>query len=284
VSGITATVLADSVNPAGSRLTTLQLRFPRFILAEFNTHRVFSRNARSSRAVPTAKLIEEVRADPVIPVEWGKNRKGMSASEEIPGADRDVAVFAWRRAAHQACESARRMADRGVHKQIVNRLLEPWMWAHVVVSSTEWGNFFAQRLDPDAQPEMRRLAEAMADAMLLGVPRELGWGQWHLPYATEAERLEEPTVAYVSAARCARVSYAPFGADQADVKADAALADKLIASGHWSPFEHQAMAWPSSIRCGNFGESWEQHRKAFKVENRHGHDWKAARVMEVLRD
>lgn len=282
---IAAKVLADSVNPAGSRLTTLELKFPRFILAEFNTYRVWSRNARSSRAVPTAKLIAEIEADPVIPVEWGKNRKGMSATEVFDKTSRAGLRIAWRHAANRACEYARWMADEGVHKQVVNRLLEPFMWAHVVVSATEWANFYAQRLAPDAQPEMQALAMAMGRALLASEPRALEWGEWHLPYVTDEERDWAHgwgAMVNLSAARCARVSYRPFDADKADPDADHRLAGDLIRSGHWSPFEHPARASePLSnpgrdVGGGNFGPGWIQSRKLHLNENRRDFDWRSA--------
>jgi thymidylate synthase ThyX len=282
---IQAKVLADSMNPAGSRLTTLEVKCPRFILAEINTHRTFSRNARSSRAVPTAKLVAEVRADPVIPITWGRNRKGMSAGEELSPTDRDAATFAWKRAAHQATENAEWLAARGAHKQHVNRVLEPFMWAYVVISATDWANFYAQRLANDAQPEMQALALAMGRAMLASEPAPLAWGEWHLPYVWPDE-MDAISPGCLSAARCARVSYAPFDTDKPDCNSDQTLANRLMNDGHWSPFEHQAYASQANadrIRS-NFGPGWVQYRKTFHAsdENRATFDWPAAvRAMDA---
>lgn len=274
---IQAKVLADSVNPAGSRLTTLELVFPRFILAQLNTARVFSRNARSSRAVPVRKIIEEVETDPVIPVKWGTNQRGMVAGEPLHPHDADKALWQWLHARDEAVAAARKMNAYGVAKEITNRVLEPWMWAYNVVSSTTWGNWFAQRLAPDAQPEMRALALAMARAIRDSEPRRLAWGEWHLPYVAEDE-MDAISPGCLSAARCARVSYAPFDASKPDRRADQSLANRLMSDGHWSPFEHQAYASEANadrIRS-NFGPGWVQYRKTFRDENRRDFDWLAA--------
>src|SRR3954452_24195130 len=93
--GFEAKVLADSVSPAGQRLTTLEATFPRFVLAEFNTHRVFSRNSASSRAIPVAKQLRRVLDDPYVPIEFGSNKPGMQAGPALAGANRDAAEREW---------------------------------------------------------------------------------------------------------------------------------------------------------------------------------------------
>jgi len=135
---ITAKVIEDSVAESnGVRLTTLQLQYPRFIHAEFMTHRVFSRNASSSRAIPVAKVIEQVRTDPAMPIHWGKNQPGMQANEELQGDERAQAIRQWKLAAERAADCANIMNTLGVHKQVANRLLEPFQYMHVIVTATE---------------------------------------------------------------------------------------------------------------------------------------------------
>lgn len=256
---ISASILADSVNIAGQRLTTVQYTAHRFVLAELNTHRVFSRNARSSRAVPTARLIDEVRTNPALPVELARNQSGMVAGEALDDNDVRNAVTVWRAAARLAAGEAARLAAIGVHKQWANRVLEPFLWVHGIISSTKWGNFFRLRLAPDAQPEMQALARAIRDAMDASEPVELDDGEWHLPYIAGAGLCDD--LCMLSAARCARVSYAPFDGNDS-YQREKERAEHLMKSGHWSPFEHQAQA--DALGCApnwhrNFS-GWAQHR------------------------
>ncbi|MGH9160931.1 MAG: FAD-dependent thymidylate synthase, partial [Vicinamibacteraceae bacterium] len=156
-----ADVLLDSVSPAGCRLTTFVLTYPRFVHAELLTHRVFSRNSSSSRAIPVRKLLEQVAAEPVVPVWWGKNQPGMQARAELEPAQQEEARRLWLEARDQAVAIAGKFTALGGHKQIVNRLLEPWMWITVILSGTTYENFFGLRCHLDAQPELRTLAEMM---------------------------------------------------------------------------------------------------------------------------
>ena len=206
--GFSAQILLDSLSPAGARLTTMQVSFPRFVLAEFNTHRVFSRNSASSRAIPTEKLIARIIEDPVYPVEWGLNQRGMSAQEVLTPEDERRARDVWDAAMSNAIAAVREMQLYHVHKQIINRILEPFMWHTVIVTSTEWGNFFALRCASNAQPEIRVAAERMRDAYNASEPHRLEVGQWHLPFVQHDERTFDLQIQKkVSAARCARVSY-----------------------------------------------------------------------------
>ena len=147
-----ARVLLDSVSPGGARLVTMELRYPRFIHAEMMTHRMFSRNAGSSRAIPIKKMIAAVREDPAMPVHWGQNQSGMAARRELSGTALDAAQRVWKDALDAALAAAERLSDQDIdlHKQLVNRLLEPFAWITVIVTATEWANFFTQRLHPDA--------------------------------------------------------------------------------------------------------------------------------------
>lgn len=253
---IRAEVVADSASPRGVRLTTLQLRYPRFIHAEFMTHRMFSRNASSSRAIPVERLIADVLADPVYPSYWGKNRPGMQAGDEcaeLVAADSFRLLAretAWDGARDQAVRFARAFAAAGYHKQVVNRLLEPFSHINVVVTATEWSNFFALRCHPAAQPEMRMLAEVMRAAMDASAPRLLRPGEWHLPYVGAdlvAQDYPEPlrssdAAIKASVARCARVSYLTQDGRESTMEEDLRLYARLVGSVplHASPTEHQA--------------------------------------------
>ena len=254
-----AEVLLDSVNPAGYRLTTFVLRFPRFVLSEFNTHRMFSRNASSSRAIPTPKLMQQLRDDPVMPVEWGRNRAGMQAREVLEGDATRAAEAAWLGARDAALAHAEELRAAGVHKQIVNRVLEPWMWTSVIVSSTTYDNFFTLRCHPDAQPEIKRLADLMRTAFEASSPTPRAAGEWHLPFVgADDDELSIEERTQVSVARCARVSYLTHVGTR-DIAADRILHQRLLDAGHWSPFEHVAVAAPGEARFNNF-TGWQAYR------------------------
>ena len=187
---IKATVIADSVHHVtGTRITTFELVYPRFIHSEFMTHRVFNRNASSSRAIPTSKFIEQVRNEPVMPSHWGKNQKGMQAFEELSPMEIKDAEFIWENAASAAAVYAEQLRRGQVHKQIVNRILEPFTHIRVVVTSTSWANFYGLRDHEDAQPEIRELAQAMRKAHNESTPRALPQGEWHLPYIAHIDRV-----------------------------------------------------------------------------------------------
>ena len=185
---ISAKVIADSIHSeTGTRITTFELVYPRFIHSEFMTHRIFNRNASSSRAIPTTKLIEQVRSNPVFPSHWGKNQKGMQAAEELSEDARMDAILVWTKASESAAIYAEQLRRGQVHKQIVNRILEPFTHIRVVVTSTSWVNFYGLRDHKDAQPEIRELAQAMKKAHEESQPTKLQWGEWHLPYITPAD-------------------------------------------------------------------------------------------------
>ena len=264
---ITAKVVEDSVSPIGIRLTTLQLTYPRFIHSEFMTHRVFSRNASSSRAIPVAKVIEQVSNDPAMPIHWGKNQPGMQANEELSGTEREQVIEAWKAAARQAAAFAGVMAANGAHKQIANRILEPFQMIHVIVTATEWDNFFELRAHPDAQPEIHELALTMQNVMADSRPRHVKEDEWHLPYVTLEERLrhhgDDELLCKLSAARCARVSYLTHDGQVPSHDKDLALYERLVGSRplHASPIEHQATPYlDSSLWSGNF-RGWLQNRQ-----------------------
>lgn len=257
---ISAKVIADSYNPdhGGNRLTTLQLCYPRLIHSEVMTHRAFSRNASSSRAIPVAKVIAQVRENPAMPVHWGANKPGMQASAEVD--DIEHARHLWLLAAQAAANSAESMMERGLHKQVANRVLEPFQWMHTILSATEFDNFFALRLHPDADPNIYALAKVMDEALKSSTPTYLGYGQWHLPYVTKDESdLPLAKRKMVSAARCARVSYLTHDGQKPEVEKDLALFHRLAGGRpiHASPLEHQAT--PSAHGWTNF-RGWQQFR------------------------
>lgn len=264
--GYECKILKDSIGPNGVRLTTMQVAFPRIVLAEFNTHRVFSRNSASSRAIPVQKQIDRVLEDPFVPVEWGRNRRGMQATETLEKGEQGVAVKRWLAARDAAVMQAAHLNALGVHKQIASRLLEPFMWHTVIVSSTEWANFFALRCHKDAQPEIRVIAGMMRDAMQGSRPTLLNPGEWHMPLirVEEVAEFSPQTLLKISAGRCARVSYLTHDGRR-DPDADIRLADRLLAAGHMSPFEHQAHALSADDPAargfiGNL-RGWVQYRK-----------------------
>lgn len=237
-----AAVIADSISPDGVRVTTIEVTLHRFVLAELNTHRVFSRNSASSRAIPIGKQIARVEDDPAMPVEFGANQRGMQAGAPLEGEEARAATDAWLRARDAAVEAVRVLDDLGVHKQVANRILEPFMWHTVIVTATDWDGFWHQRCSPLAQPEIRVAAEAMREAFEASTPVEVPVGGWHTPYIRPDEQdLDERTKRRISAARCARVSYLTHDGRR-DLSADEELYQRLVTADppHWSPLEHVA--------------------------------------------
>lgn len=224
-------------------VTTLEVTMPKFVQAELNTHRILAKSAMSSRAVPIARVLEQVEYDPYVPRRFGANKPGMQPSHVLEGEEHDLAVRGWRHAAQSAVEQARELADRGVHKEHVNRIVEPYMWTRCVITGMSWSNFIALRTSPKAGDDpalagamydMQDVADAMEAALRSAVPVE---GPYHLPYV-QATTHDFPSDAMrVSAARCARVSFRPFDGTSS-FGVDRELGVKLAAQGHWGPFDH----------------------------------------------
>jgi hypothetical protein len=263
-----AKILADSVSTAGVRLTTLQITFPRIILAELSRHRMFSLSVASSRAIPVKKRIEAVINDPFIPEEFGRNQKGMQAGEMLPTSVGQQAAEMWKQQLVSATYTARTLDLLNVHKQWANRVLEPFSWCTAVITATEFNNFFHLRCHPDAQPEFQKIAGMMRDAMEASTPQPVVSYGWHLPY-TDLRAWFVPGhkhAALVSAARCARVSYLTHDGKR-DTETDLALATKLLAAGHMSPFEHPATPMDTATEYyGNF-KGWCSYRKLIPGES-----------------
>jgi len=296
------TILFSEVAGTGRQIWTGLLRYPRFIHAEELTHRLLStqpdmveivipdgvmydrdlsRNASSSRAIPIKRLIEDIRRDPAMPLHWGKNQPGMQAFEEhsqmvpVPSQLGKHCVYmtpegAWLRAMEWAIHIAEGFDRAGYHKQIANRLLEPFSHINVVVTATHWSNFFALRDHPDAEPHIRLLVKAMKAEMAASTPQQLLPGEWHLPFTDRATDDQGyfmpgpfanyeftdpvPPAALLSAARCARTSYLTYEGKPPQATADFDLFDKLMSGDvkHASPTEHQAMALDDGeVRCRN---------------------------------
>lgn len=277
----------DSITEYGERLTTMVLTLPRIVLAELNTHRVFSRSSASSRAIPVEKLIARVKEDPFFPAYWGKNQKGMQAEvelseDEIVGCRQD-----WLGAAESAIQHAQRLLARGVHKQITNRLLEPFLWHTVIISATEWSNWDHLRVDKEAQPEIRVGAEMVLQHRSGSRPKLLSSAEWHQPFSMADDRdvlIEDPDergtrrpdaeeLVRVAVGRSARVSYLNHDGKR-DLVDDLGLAGRVLKSGHMAPWEHVARPMTSEERTmfaqlkwsarpdstltgiGNFGMDW----------------------------
>lgn len=344
-----ATMVADSINPNGHRISTMQVTMPRIILAEFNTHRMFSRNSASSRAIPFKKVLDTVKNVPFIPLKWQKDHKGMQGTEyfgtelfsknlpplwRVESMDIDsitdmderdwshtigdivesrfkayeeVLNEEWLFYRDEIAECAERLHSLGVTKQLCNRLLEPFLYHTVLVTATEYENFFSLRVDPAAEIHMQHVAELMLNCLNASDPKALQSGDWHLPYgdaalpneliplARERGATEMDLRIAIAVARCAQVSYTVVGEEgkPMDYTKLIALHDRLLKMGHMSPFEHVArcmngdeydcynnglaknygydggLAFPDEAKgwCGNF-RGWIQYRKLLPNENR----------------
>lgn len=276
---IVARIIAHSAScTSPQELLTYELEYPRFIHSELMTHRLFSRNAASSRAIPVKAMLEQVRNNPAMPIHWGANQPGMQAAREhdAPVKIKDLVEWdnpadaelfeiedtfvsreqAWDEAASAAALFAFNLSEAGYHKQIVNRLLEPFQIMKTVVTATEFDNFFYLRCHADAQPEIKQLAECMHKAFQQSEPEVLHPGEWHVPYVntsrdaagkryywnfisdTEKVEVTLEQALKISASCCAQVSYR-----KSDDSLEKALMvyDRLVESKpvHASPFEHQ---------------------------------------------
>lgn len=294
---ITATIIQDSI-ANGVRITTFELEYPRFIHSELMTHRVFSRNAASSRAIPIDTMIANVEENPAMPVHWGKNQPGMQAKEELSEFEAEIAKRLWGIGMEEAIIRVKALNHVGVHKQIANRLIEPFTHMKTIVTSTEWSNWYELRMHEDAQPEIYKLAVAMYKAQLESTPMLIHNGEWHVPYihrehlegkmtySTNDYLLTVEESKIVSASCCAQVSYR-----KNDDSLDKAkkIFDRLINSKpqHASPIEHQATPmlfanadwytrpWKPGVthydRNGNFWSNnfrgWLQHRALIGENN-----------------
>lgn len=286
--GISAKVIADSINEQGKRITTFELEFHRYILSEMNTHRVASKNTASSRAIPIRKVIEAVRTNPAVPVYFGSHQVGMQAGAELPEQAKAEAKRIWLEQAEQACKTAEQLTALGGAKEWVNRILEPYTFIKQVFTSTEYNNFFALRDSEYAQPEIRDLARKMKALYEAGKPKFLKKGYWHLPYVKTEEcdnvqiyfdydgnQIALEQALKLSASLVAQTSFRLQNSSQEKAED---IFKKLIESKpvHASPTEAQAMSWDSSKHVGwtqfhNNGlpgsgnlQGWIQYRQLIK--------------------
>ena len=283
-------IIADSINPQNVRLTSWVATFPRWILAELNTHRMLSRNVASSRAIPFNKMMDNIIANTAIPSFFGKNQKGMQSVEELPIQTQELIIKTWIDARDSALSYAKLLNDLGLHKQHVNRICENFSYVTAIISGTEYENFFKLRAHPDAQPEFQNLAYKMKALYETNKPVQLKAGEWHVPFGDQIDTtkvyelfndgsgvsnmsLDEwkttltDTKNKIAIARCARVSYLNYeGKD--DYAADVKLCDRLFGSvpRHLSPTEHVAQALDSTEFVGNF-KGFKQYRKFFADES-----------------
>lgn len=265
-------IIADSIGPDRSRITTMVWTYPRFIHAEVMTHRVFARNAASSRAIPIQKMLTHAKATPACPSEWGRNGKGMQAIGALDHVASEQAQVEWLAARDEIVRRVEEMEALGVHKQITNRMLEPWLHITTLVTATEWANFFNLRAHPDAQPEFQRLAFLALKRYLGSSPSVKREGEWHMPYADRymESGLAEAELLKIVTARAARVSYLTMAGDIVHAK-DYELHDRLASDGHWSPFEHAARATGDQEYHGCY-RGWLPYRKLFTDENHRAFD------------
>lgn len=279
---ISAKVIADSVHhlgPRPQRILTVEARFPRAVLPQLGTHRMLSKNTASSRAIPFERMVADVLNDTATPLYWGVNRAGMAATEEMGEKARAAALTAWLDARDTAIAHARRLATLGLHKQSVNRLIEPFAHTTVLITATDWANFFALRLHHAAQPETQALAAAIFEAQAASTPVDRtnmkGIDRWHLPMVSDDERHTLMGAALkVCAARTARISFENHHGIR-DFGSDIALHDRLMKEGHWSPMEHAALPFRQPFwkrwtghadRVGNLS-GWSSYRKQFATEH-----------------
>lgn len=254
------------------KIATFVITIPKFLQAQINSHRALSRNSGSSRAIPAKIIRKRVMEHPFIPVEFGHNQPGMRGGKEVSGIRLVLAKRIWLWARFIPCFFHYVGEKLNIHKEVLNRLIEPWMFTQVVLTGTEWNNFIKLRSENAAQPEIQIIAKEIAAHLKNEKAQILKADQWHLPFVSSEElaTYELEITHKISAARCARVSYKLYDGSTSNIKSDVALCDRLIKMGHWSPFEHIAMATETLDRSGNF-IGWKQYRKGF--DNEEGGDY-----------
>lgn len=301
---VQAKIIADSINERGIRVTTFELEYPRIIHSELMTHRVFSRNSASSRAIPVNTMLDLIEINPAMPSHWGKNQPGMQAKEELGELEKESVKQLWLNACKEAVAHARVMNDIGAHKQVINRITEPYQHMKVVLTATDYANWFWLRDHIDADPTIAELASKMLFEFNKSKPAELRVGQWHLPYVqcsydedgsqrywtdNEAEITIEQAL-MISVSSCAQVSYRKT--DDSLAKAEV-IFKRLIESKptHASPTEHQCVVfncfqnnqdWPQGIThvdrngiywSGNLRD-WAQYRQFIPDNVKHEQQYK----------
>lgn len=281
-----AKIIKDSITEFGDRLTTMEWTYPRFIHSEIMTHRDRARNAASSRAIPWPKMMERITENPVVPIHFGMEQRGMQSGEALPPELQEFAELLWLEARDSAVKYADALHNIGrsyanntddeqfkdikIHKSLPNRITEPWMWITVIMTATNWQNLWRLRCHEDAEVHFQKIAGMARDAMKASEPKVLKHGEWHLPYVDE---VTGPFNGWfrdwrkVSTARCARVSYLTHDGKRSVTK-DLELFERLVTGsgfGHWSPHEHVATPGTSECKSGPY-VGWLQYRKFFQNE------------------
>lgn len=249
---ISAKIIKHSTSWLGIPLISFVLEYPRYIHGELLTHRVFSKNSASSRAIPFAKFVDIVQKDPTKPL-WTNNQKGMQGPI-ITDERTSEADYIWLMARDLAIDNAIQLDKLEIHKQNVNRLLEPWMHIKIILTGTDFGGWYELRDHEKAHPEIRELAKMMRHAMDASTPQLLKPGEWHVPF-DDRNGVEDAmwcgnNILKASVARCARVSYNNFDGNQ-DIGKDLILFDRLFSEEprHCSPAEHQArVPYPNELQ------------------------------------
>lgn len=271
---ISAKVIAHSIAPHGGQIASLELTFPRYILPEVNTHKICSLSASSSRAIPTAKYLDQVYSEPCGFVNWRMNQKGMQPAGEAQGYTAQRAQEIYEEAAQSAAHYAAKLADLGIAKEQANRLVEPYTWTRQIMTATSFQNLLALRCHPDAQKEFQVLAGCIKEALENSKPYHLGYEAWHLPYIMHEERTQHSvyTLLKMSAARCARVSYRLHDGSETTPEQDIELFERLVYANppHMSPAAHQGMAMDGALMSRNF-KGWMQFRAILEEIGFDGH-------------
>lgn len=272
-----AKIIKHSITEWGQEIVTFELEYPRIVHQELLTHKILSKSSASSRAIPILQMIKRVWDNPAEPAAWGKNQSGMSAKEDLKGLNLSAAKFIWAAAAKINCGLSFLLSKTGVHKQIANRLTEPYSYIKVLVTGTNFENWYKLRDHQDADPTIQLLAATMKVAHQNSVPQVLKYGEWHLPYVDSTVGSEENLK--LSASLSAQTSYRK--SDESIEKA-IKIYDRLIDSepAHFSPFEHQGTPLPSEhsiffthkdklgrLWSGNFC-GWGQYRQKIQAEKK----------------
>ena len=281
---IKASIVQDSSLPTGERLLTFNLRYGRLIHSELLRHRAASHSVKSSRAIPTKTYRKEVESDPYIPVKFGTNQKGMQAGDETESSV-SYGTKIWKLSAKFACMAHSMMEMAKIHKEVANRILEPYVWVEetLTIEYDALKSIAELRIHDDAQEDVRVIVEAMMNSTEENEPVILEENQWHVPYVVrqinggmaykdnDGKNLSLDEAIICSAARCARSSYANHDNSTTTYENDAKLADRLIGSDpmHLSPFEHQARPFQDREEqfeyCSNFRYFFQQ-RKAIEKQ------------------
>ena len=272
--GVSAKVVADS-KFRDTRLITLEVEMHRFILAENNTHKAQSRNIQSSRAIPILRQLEQIANDPAMPIFYGKDQAGMVAGEELEGRDLELAKMIILSMRDACLNGVKQLQKLGLHKQVSNRYVEPWMWTKGVVTATykDWQAMFKLRCHYAAQPEIQALFGAIEKAVNGSKSWALKSGEWHLPYVSVHSEMKLADAIKLSASCVAQVSYRKL--DDTLEKAEKVYAMlNLPVDGvypenppHFSPTEHIAKAGDTDIEMsGNFHSTdFIQYRKVLEM-------------------